>query len=281
MAEEDKRLKTEHPPAVPVFFLSDSTGISAETMGNAVLIQFPDLRFERRLIPFISSVEEARRVVAILDAAAQGPVTPLAFSTTAVEEVRQELLRSKCPLIDFFGMHMEQVESILGAKGIRVAARLHGMGDVKRYNARMAAVEYAIEHDDGQSMRALEKADVILLAPSRCGKTPTTMYLALQHGIFVANYPLVEEDFASAELPRPVQALRERCFGLTTTAARLSQVRHERRPNSRYASLEQCTYELRQADAMYRNHRLPVINSSTKSVEEMSTVILQTLNHRE
>ena len=271
---------TGDPPAVPVFFLSDSTGISAETMGNALLIQFPDLRFERRLIPFITSVEEARRVVAILDTAATGPVTPLAFSTTAVEEVRQELLRSKCPLIDFFGMHMEQVESILGSKGIRVAARLHGMGDVKRYNARMAAVEYAIEHDDGQSMRALDKADVILLAPSRCGKTPTTMYLALQHGIFVANYPLVDEDFASAELPGPVRGLRDRCFGLTTTPARLSQVRHERRPNSRYASLEQCTYELRQADAMYRNHRLPVINSSTKSVEEMSTVILQALNQR-
>jgi len=278
VAEGDERIETGNPPAVPVFFLSDSTGISAETMGNALLIQFPDLRFERRLIPFISSVEEARRVVAILDAAAEGPVTPLAFSTTAVEEVRQELLRSKCPLIDFFGMHMEQVEPILGAKGIRVAARLHGMGDVKRYNARMAAVEYAIEHDDGQSMRALDKADVILLAPSRCGKTPTTMYLALQHGIFVANYPLVDEDFAIAELPGPVRGLRSRCFGLTTTPARLSQVRHERRPNSRYASLEQCMYELRQAEAMYRNHHLPVINSSTRSVEEISTVILQTLH---
>jgi regulator of PEP synthase PpsR (kinase-PPPase family) len=278
--EEDKRIQTGEPRAVPVFFLSDSTGISAETMGNALLIQFPDLRFERRLIPFISSVEEARRVVAILDAAAAGPITPLAFSTTAVEEVRQELLRSKCPLVDFFGMHMESVESILGAKGVRVAARLHGMGDVKRYNTRMAAVEYAIEHDDGQSMRALDKADVILLAPSRCGKTPTTMYLALQHGIFVANYPLVDEDFATAELPRPVRGLPERCFGLTTTPARLSQVRHERRPNSRYASLEQCTYELRQAEAMFRNHRLPVINSATKSVEEMSTVILQALNHK-
>jgi [pyruvate, water dikinase]-phosphate phosphotransferase / [pyruvate, water dikinase] kinase len=267
------------PATVPIFFLSDSTGITAETMGNALLIQFPNLRFERRLIPFISTVEEARRVVAILDAAAAGPVTPLAFSTTAVEEVRQELLRTRCPLIDFFDLHMERVESILGAKGVRAAARLHGMGDVKRYNARMAAVEYAIEHDDGQSMRALNKADVILVAPSRCGKTPTTMYLALQHGIFVANYPLVEEDFETAELPRPVRELRDRCFGMTTTPARLSQVRHERRPNSRYASLEQCTYELRQAEAMYRNHRLPVINSSTKSVEEMSTVILQTLNH--
>ena len=271
---------TAEPPPVPVFFLSDSTGIRAETMGNALLIQFPNLRFERRLIPFISSVEEARRVVAILDAAATGPVMPLAFSTTAVEEVRQELLRTTCPLIDFFDLHMARVESILGAKGVRIAARLHGMGDVQRYNARMAAVEYAIEHDDGQSMRALDKADVILVAPSRCGKTPTTMYLALQHGIFVANYPLVEEDFETAELPRPVQQLRERCFGMTTTPARLSQVRHERRPNSRYASLEQCSYELRRAEAMYRNHRLPVINSSTKSVEEMSTVILQTLNHK-
>lgn len=262
--------------AVPVFFLSDSTGISAETMGNALLIQFPDVRFERRLIPFITTVEEARKVVEILDTAMDGPVTPLAFSTTAVTEIRDELHTSRCPLIDFFDLHMRRVESVLGQQGQRVAARLHGVGDVKRYNARMAAVEYAIEHDDGQSMRALDKADVILVAPSRCGKTPTTMYLALQHGVFVANYPLVEEDFDSNELPRPIRHLRDRCFGITTTPARLSQVRHERRPNSRYASLEQCTYELRRAEAMYRIHKIPFINSSAKSVEEMSTVILQT-----
>ena len=264
-------------PAVPVFFLSDSTGISAETMGNALLIQFPGLRFERRLFPFITTVEEARRVVAVLDAAAAGRVSPLAFSTTAVTEIRHELHRSACPLIDFFDPPISRVEAILGARADRVAARLHGVGDIVAYNARMAAVEYAIEHDDGQSLRALDKADVILLAPSRCGKTPTTMYLALQHGVFVANYPLVEDDFDTADLPRPVRHLRERCFGLITTPARLSQVRQERRPNSRYASLEQCSYELRQAEAMYRAHGLPVINSSAKSVEEMSTVILQTL----
>jgi len=268
------------PPAIPVFFLSDSTGISAETMGNALLIQFPDLHFERTLIPFISTVEEARKAVAVLDAAARGPVPPLAFTTAAVEEIRTELQKSQCEMIDFFGMHMERVESILHTKGMRVAARLHGVGDIQRYNARMAAVEYAIEHDDGQSLRALDKADVILVAPSRCGKTPTTMYLALQHGVFVANYPLVEEDFDSADLPRPIKGLRDRCFGLITTPQRLSQVRHERRPNSRYASLEQCTFELRQAEALYRSHRIPVINSSAKSVEEMSTVILQTLSKK-
>jgi [pyruvate, water dikinase]-phosphate phosphotransferase / [pyruvate, water dikinase] kinase len=279
MAVIDTDTHSSDRPTVPVFFLSDSTGISAETMGNALLIQFPDLRFERRLIPFISTIEEARRVVAVLDAAMDGPVTPLAFTTAAVDEIREVLHTSRCPLIDFFDIHMTRVESILGVRGLHVASRLHGVGDIKRYNARMAAVEYAIEHDDGQSTRALDKADVILLAPSRCGKTPTTMYLALQHGVFVANYPLVEDDFDTADLPRPVRQLRDHCFGITTTPARLSQVRQERRPNSRYASLEQCTYELRQAEALYHRERLPVINSSAKSVEEMSTVILQTLQH--
>ncbi len=266
--------------AIPVFFLSDSTGISAETMGNALLIQFPDLRFERRLIPFIATADEARKVVSILDEAVEGPVTPLAFTTAATDEVRKELHTSRCPIIDFFEMHMERVESILGVSGARVAARLHGVGDIKRYNARMQAIEYAIEHDDGQSLRALDRAEVILVAPSRCGKTPTTMYLALQHGLFVANYPLIEDDLETSDLPRPIVHLRDRCFGLIATPARLSEVRQQRRPNSRYASLEQCTKELRRADALYRANGIPVINSTTRSVEEMSTLILQTLGSR-
>ena len=265
---------------VPVFFLSDSTGISAETMGNALLIQFPDLRFERRLIPFIATEAEARKVVAILDEAMDGPVTPLAFTTAATDEVRTILHTSRCPIIDFFEMHMAKVESILGAPGVRVAARLHGVGDIKRYNSRMQAIEFAIEHDDGQSLRALDRAEVILVAPSRCGKTPTTMYLALQHGVFVANYPLLDEDLETTNLPRPIAELGDRCFGLIATPARLSEVRQQRRPNSPYASLEQCTKELRRADALYKANGIPVINSTTKSVEEMSTVILQTLGSR-
>jgi regulator of PEP synthase PpsR (kinase-PPPase family) len=266
--------------AVPVFFLSDSTGISAETMGNALLIQFPDMHFERRLIPFISTVEDARRVVGILDAAMDGPVTPLAFMTAAVDEIRTVLQTSRCPIIDFFGLHMDRVETILGVRGMHVAARLHGVGDIIRYNNRMAAIEFAIEHDDGQSLRALDKSDVILVAPSRCGKTPTTMYLALQHAVFVANYPLVDDDFESLDLPRPLRKLRDRCFGILTTPEQLSHVRTERRANSRYASLAQCTYELSRAESLFRMHRIPTINSSASSVEEMSTHILQRMGIR-
>lgn len=266
----------ERPGPTHVFFLSDSTGISAETMGNALLLQFPEMVFERRLIPFITTEEEARRVVADLDAAtAKGPT--LAFSTAAVEEVRLILLQTKCPLIEFFDTHMTQLEGIFGQRGIRQPARLHGMGDVKRYNARMAAVEYSLEHDDGQSLRALDKADIVLLAPSRCGKTPTAMYLALQHGLFVANYPLLEEDLDSHQLPRPVRGLGARCFGISTTPQRLAQVREQRRPNSPYSSLAQCASELRRADRLFAAHGIPVVDSSTRSVEEMSTVILQAL----
>ncbi len=267
---------------VQVFFLSDSTGISAETMGNALLIQFPHVLFERTLIPFISSVEEARQVVARLDAVLDSSArTPLVFATAASDEVRLELVKTRCQVIDFFGLHMERVESILEAHGEHAAARLHGVGDIKRYNSRMQAVEYTIEHDDGQSVRGLEKADVILVAPSRCGKTPTAMYLALQHGLFVANYPIVPEDLESNELPRPVRDLRDKCFGLMTTPTRLSAVRQERRPNSQYASLDQCTYELRRTEAMFNLYNLPVVDSSTKSVEEISTIILQGLKSRE
>lgn len=266
--------------AVPVFFLSDSTGISAETMGNALLIQFPQITFERRLIPFISSTAEARRVVRILDEAMDSGVTPLAFATAAQESIRRTLHTARCPIIDFYAMHMERVEAVLGVEGDHRPAQLHGVGDVHRYNQRMAAVEFAIEHDDGQSLRAVDRSDVILLAPSRSGKTPTTMYLALQHGIYVANYPLIDEDLEESDLPRPVRDLKDRCFGLLTTPARLSQIRQERRPNSRYASMEQCTWEVRRAEALFRRHRIPTLNSSNKSVEEMSTVILQSLANR-
>ncbi|WP_372733920.1 pyruvate, water dikinase regulatory protein [Nocardioides sp.] len=265
---------------VPVFFLSDSTGISAETMGNALLIQFPDLRFERHLFPFITTVEEATRVVGIVDAAMQGPVTPLVFVTAAEERIRLELSKTTAPVIDFFEMHMRQVEEILRTRGARQPSQLHGVGDLKRYNIRMAAVEFTIEHDDGQSVRSLEKADVILLAPSRCGKTPTSMYLALQHGLFVANYPLVPEDLEAADLPEPVLPHAARCVGLTTTVERLSRVRSERRPGSAYAAPDQCRWELRRADQLYSAHRLSVIDSSARSVEEMATLILQSLKDR-
>jgi [pyruvate, water dikinase]-phosphate phosphotransferase / [pyruvate, water dikinase] kinase len=261
--------------APTVFFLSDSTGITAETLGNTLLTQFPSRRLERRTIPFITSVEQAHEVVAVIDKlAAEGP-RPIIFSTTVGNDIRAVLSQSRGHFFDLFGAHIGQLEHALHASASGQPGQAHGVGDAARYQSRMAAVEYAIEHDDGQSVRALERAELILIAPSRCGKTPTTMYLALQHGILAANFPLVEEDFASMSLPKPLQPFADKCFGLTSLPVRLSQIRQERRPGSDYASLGQCTFELRNAEDMYRVNQVPYVNSASMSVEEISATVLQ------
>ncbi|WP_425270229.1 pyruvate, water dikinase regulatory protein [Flexivirga meconopsidis] len=263
-------------PPTPVFFVAGGTGISAETLGNMMLQQFPSVRFVREKLPFIKTAEQAREAVAQMDAAKTSEVTPLVFSTVAVEEIREILSSTDCAFIDLFGSHLDMVEQVLHVNAAHNSTSAHGVRDEGQYDARMKAVEFAIEHDDGQSLRQLDRADLILTAPSRCGKTPTTMYLALQYGLRVANYPLVEEDFESSDLPRPIKPYADKCFGLLSTPARLSQVRSERRPGSAYATLAQCTYELRRAEALFRTHRIPYINSANMSVEEMAAMIMQT-----
>ena len=197
--------------ATPVFFLAGGTGISAETLGNMMLQQFPTVSFSRRKIPFITTVERAREVVGDLDATMTDAVTPLVFSTVADEAVRAELQKTRCAFIDLFGSHLDTIERVLHVNASHDVGALHGVGDLRRYEARMKAIDFAMEHDDGQSLRNLEQAELILIAPSRCGKTPTSMYLALQHGIKVANYPLVDEDFEHSELPRPVRPYAAKC----------------------------------------------------------------------
>lgn len=202
------------------------------------------------------------------------------FSTAVDRDIRSQLVECRAPIIDLFETHMEKVENALGVCSSSLRSQLHGVGNMDSYYRRMQAIEFAIEHDDGQSLRALEKADVILVAPSRCGKTPTSMFLALQHGLFVANYPLVDEDFETDHLPRPLKDLGPKLFGLISSPERLAAVREERRQGSRYASLQQVNFELSSARRLFQKNNIPVVDSSAKSVEEMSAIILQRLAHR-
>lgn len=269
-----------NPAAHTAFFVSDSTGITAETLGNALLVNFPAIQFIRQTLPFVDSAQRARDVVHEVNAAAAVGALPIVFTTVKAPAVRDVLTDADATVIDLLGGHISELERALGTTASDQPGQYHGLGDLERYFARMRAVEYAIEHDDGQSLRALDAADVIIIAPSRCGKTPTTMYLALQYGLLVANYPLTDDDFPTDGLPPAIAKYAQRCFGLTTTALRLSHVRFERRPNSRYSSLGQCTLELRRAEALYRRTRVPFLNSATKSVEEMSAVIIQSMKMR-
>lgn len=262
------------------FFVSDSTGITAETLGSALLANFPGLPFARHTIPFVDAVDGARAVARDIRAVIDSGGQPIVFTTVKSAEILGELQVPGAVVVDLLRGHLTELEVALGTTRSEQLGQFHAVGDMERYFARMRAVEYAIEHDDGQSSRALDIADVIIIAPSRCGKTPTTMYLALQYGLLVANYPLTDDDFPTDDLPPSINRHAAKCFGLTTTPLRLSQVRHERRPSSVYSSLAQCTLELRRAEDLYRRNRVPFLNSSTKSVEEMSAVIMQSMRLR-
>lgn len=264
-----------------VFFVSDGTGITAETLGSTLLTQFEGFEFRKATLPFITSAEKARSTVDYINHIAETSASrPLVFSTTVSDEVRMELRKANALFLDLFDSFVHSIEQELGVESTHAQGRAHGMRDTGKYNRRIAAMNYAMEHDDGQSTRELAKADIILIAPSRCGKTPTTLYLAMQHGIFATNFPLTPDDLETLKLPQSLQGLESRLFGLTSDPERLAAVRGERRPGSKYASLAQCAYELRQAEQLYRRFNIPFIDSATKSVEEIATVVMQEKNIR-
>ena len=273
----DHTQEVDHTPR-PVFFVSDSTGITAETLGTALLSQFPQLDFAARALPFVDSVEGARRAAAQIRAAA-GTAEPIVFVTVRDRESAAELSRVPGEVIDLLGPQLSRLEQVLGATRADRPTGHHRVGDPGLYRDRIEAIEYTLDHDDGRVLAGLENADLVLIAPSRCGKTPTALYLALQHGLRVANYPLTDDD-PPGTLPAALEAVADRLFGLTTTAARLSRIREERRPGSDYAALARCRTELRNAETLYRSRAIPSVDSHAMSVEEMASRILHTMNLR-
>lgn len=267
-----------------MFFVSDGTAITAETLGNALLVRFSDVPLLRHTIPFVDDGAAAAEAVATISAAST-PALALVFSTIRDPAVRDIVAAAPATVIDLLGGHVREVEAALGVSAQPGRGTVHSLGDLDRYHERMWAIEYAIEHDDGQSLRALDRAQVIIIAPSRCGKTPTSMYLALQHGVVVSNYPLTDDDLPlvggpADQLPAVLRPYVDRLFGLTANPQRLSQVREARRPASPYASLAQCTREVRWAESLYRRHGIPHLDSTDRSVEEMAAVILTSLRRR-
>jgi regulator of PEP synthase PpsR (kinase-PPPase family) len=247
-----------------VFFLSDRTGITAETLGNMLLTQFEGVQFERFTLPFINSREKAAEAVARINAYARsnGHAKPLVFSTAVDDDVRVLLQAVDGVFIDFFDAFISRLEDSLGTRASHSMGLAHGINPGTYYR-RIEAVNYALAHDDGVSIRNYANADVILLAPSRCGKTPTCLYL--------------EENLDAERLPPELLAHKGKLYGLTIDPQRLSEIRSERLPNSRYASVEQCSHELDQAQRMFRRHGIKVLNTTRVSVEEIATIVLHDL----
>ena len=262
-----------------VFFVSDGTGITAETFGNSILAQFPSKpRHVRR--PFIDTPEKARVVVSeINEVTAREGKRSIVFITLVNDEVRDIVTGPDCNgrVMDMFRTFVEPLEEEFGVKSNHRVGRFTDTSHSQEYHDRIEAINFSLAHDDGQSSRNLDVADVILVGVSRSGKTPTSLYLAMQHGIKAANYPLIPEDFERGRLPTPLAPHKRKCFGLTIAADRLAQIRNERRPGSRYAAPENCRYEVNEAESMMRREGIAWLSSTHKSIEEIATTILRDL----
>ena len=258
-----------------VFFVSDRTGITAELLGKTLLTQFPGVEFHKHTMPFIDTVEKAEAVVAEINRVTlQEGKPPIVFSTLINDDVRAVVTSANALFLDFFADFIGRLESELGLTSSHTLGLSHGMGDELAYQRRMDAVNYTLSHDDGVNTANYHRAEVILTGVSRTGKTPTCLYLAMQYGIHAANYPLTPDDFSDRMLPKPLLPHHAKLFGLTIHAERLAKIRNERKPGSRYASLENCRSELRASEALMRQAQVPVLDTTTKSVEEIAISIL-------
>lgn len=257
-----------------VFFVSDRTGITVETLGRSLLSQFEHVEFVQIALPFVDTEAKARAAVERINAVADTGTRPLVFSTQVRPELRDILMSGRGLYLDFFEAFLAPLEGELEQASSHSIGRSHGQQDLHRYDTRIGAVNFALNSDDGLGLQSYAAADVIIVGVSRSGKTPTCLYLAMQYGIRAANYPFTDDDLDELRLPEALQAYRDRLVGLTISPERLQQIRNERRPDSPYAALRQCQYEVRQMDTLLRQERIPTLDSTHMSIEEIAASIV-------
>lgn len=258
-----------------IFLLSDGTGITAETLGDSLISQFENIEFIKRTIPYIDSLEKAERVKLQINESFQAEqIKPLVFMTLVNPEIRAHFKNANACVFDLFNTFIGPLELELKEKSSYTVGRTHGVANDESYIHRIDAVDFALNYDDGIKTRGYEQADIILIGVSRCGKTPSCLYMALQYGIRAANYPFTEDDLDNFRLPEVLRPHKDKLFGLTIDIYRLQQIRSERRPNSKYASAEQCRLEVTEVEAMYRAEQIPYLNSTKYSIEEIATKVL-------
>jgi regulator of PEP synthase PpsR (kinase-PPPase family) len=259
-----------------VFFISDGTAITVETLGRSILSQFPDVEFTVRVMPYVDTEERAFDVVqAINDAAEQDHSLPIVFDTLVDPAVRAIINTANAVNLDVFEGVINKISTEINVQPSPIVGNSQSDVDSESYKSRIDAVHFALDNDDGARTRHYDMADIILIGVSRSGKTPTCIYLALQYGIRAANYPITEDDLDDNRLPSVLKQYREKLFGLMISPDRLVAIRHERKANSRYASFQQCQMELRAIQGIYTSQGIPSIDVSEMSVEEIATRIIQ------
>lgn len=260
------------------FFISDGTGITAGSLGK-LLEHFPSTTFTQVRLPFTNTLEKIKLAQdAIQQATGEDGSRPVVIMTLGDINLRNTLKQSNAYFIDLFNTFIDPLGLELSQNPLTGAGIAHSVMGAS-YNNRMDAINFTLNHDDGMTNSGLEEAEVILVGVSRCGKTPTSVYLAMQFGVKAANYPLIPEDFERGTLPAALHKHTNKIFGLTIKPERLHAVRNERRAGSFYASLDNCRKEIATAENLMRNAGIAWADSTSRSVEELSTIILEKIQH--
>jgi len=263
-------------PSRTLFIISDRTGITLENLVRTLLTQFDGLCCERMVLPFLDTPAKIEAALREIEAAGrEDDAPPIVFSSIVDETLRKRLKEAEAEVFDIFDTYLPALSAAIGVPFSGHVGLSHGIGDLGEYDRRVDAVNFALNFDDGSRFKGLGDADLILIGVSRCGKTPTCLYLAMQYAIRAANFPLTEDDFMLGRLPEPLREHRERLFGLTIAPDRLHRIREERRPGSDYASLAQCRREISAAEDLFRSNAIAFLDSTTVSIEELSIEIMQ------
>ncbi len=259
-----------------VFFVSDSTGITAETLGNALLSQFADIDYYKVTLPFIGDEDQAADVVQqINDIKANAKERPVVFSTLSNPKLYEVIRSSSALVLDLFSTFLGPLGSEFKLDPSLATGRYHGMSDRAHYEVRIDAVDFTLSHDDGASVHHYKRADLILIGVSRSGKTPTSIYLAMQFGLRAANYPLTSDDLERESLPDILKPYLGRLYGLTIDPQRLRQIRQTRRPDSAYATLARCRKEVAAVERLLNQYDIPYLDTSHISIEEIASRIMR------
>ena len=261
-----------------VFIISDGTGITAETLGHSLLSQFKEIQFRQIRMPFITSTELVQGCLdKIAEVHAQDGQRPIVVSTLIEPALAEKLRSTDALVLNLFEAFITPLEMELDAKASHSIGQFHGQANSSDYAARIDAINFTLAHDDGVSNSDLDQAEVILVGVSRSGKTPTSLYLAIQFGLKAANYPLIPEDFERGLMPDILGGYRQKLFGLTISPDRLAGIRRERRPDSTYASIDNCRWEVEQAQRLMKREGIRWLDSTTKSIEEIAATLMQTI----
>jgi regulator of PEP synthase PpsR (kinase-PPPase family) len=262
-----------NPPKkkVHVFIVSDATGLTAERVISAVLVQFKLVSPIFQRYPYIKTKEQIERVLA----RAENLEAIVIYSLVSQELrtwIRTEQRKRDVYAIDVLGPLLERMGKLWNMIPDFRPGLLEGLGEE---SIRLAeSIDFTLRHDDGQGIETLGRADLIILGVSRTSKTPTSLYLSCNHSLKVANVPIIP----NVQPPKKIFTLKRRKVGLTIASERLAFIRQKRLKYAGatdYTDMTSIRKELAHSHGIFKQiEGLQVVDVTNSSIEEIANNII-------